>query len=303
MRVDVIKRVKQIYEENGNIMKYLRNLAQRDYNTPEDIMISYDFQAGSYNENYMKNRELYEKYHCEISSNMNRYIHKLLEKGCKTYTILEAGIGEGTTFGPVMNKLEIKPECAYGFDIAWSRIKECNDFLNSMNVLNNRFTFVADIFSIPIKDNSIDVVYTVHALEPNGGNEKSLLKELYRVASKYVILFEPAYEFANKEQRERMELHGYVKNLSGEAENLGYNVVEHRLLENPLNKMNPTAIMVIDKGMDTIEGTPLCDPISKGNMVKGASSYFSNDSLVAYPIVENIPCLNIENAILATKYL
>lgn len=202
-----------------------------------------------------------------------------------------------------MNKLEIKPECAYGFDIAWSRIKECNKFLDSMNVLDNRFTFVADIFSIPMKDNSIDIVYTAHALEPNGGNEKILLEELYRVAGKYVILFEPAYEFANEEQRGRMEFHGYVKNLSAEAEKLGYNVVEHRLLENPLNKMNPTAVMVIAKGEGTIEEDPLCDPISKGNLVKGTSSYFSEDSLVAYPVVENIPCLSIENAILATKYL
>lgn len=91
MKADIIKRVKKIYEENGNIMEYLRDSAQRDYNTPEDIMISYDFQAGSYNENYMKNRKLYEDYHCEISQNLNRYIHKIFLGGGKMWNVHDFG--------------------------------------------------------------------------------------------------------------------------------------------------------------------------------------------------------------------
>jgi ubiquinone/menaquinone biosynthesis C-methylase UbiE len=30
---------------------------------------------------------------------------------------------------------------------------------------------VADLFHIPFADNSVDVVYTSHSLEPNGGRE------------------------------------------------------------------------------------------------------------------------------------
>ena len=302
MNIEVIERIKKIYEEKGNIMEFLRGLEQRNYNTSEDIMISYDFQAGTYNKAYMNNRELYEKYHCEISENINRYIHKFFREGT-TYRILEAGIGEGTTFGPVMGKLDIQPECGYGFDISWSRVKECIKFLDKMDFLNNRFVFVGDIFSIPMKDNSVDIVYTAHALEPNGGKEKELLKELYRVAGKCVILFEPSYEFADEKQRERMEFHGYVRNLPNAARELGYDVIENRLLENSLNNMNPTAITVICKDEATLEGEVLCDPISKGNLIKGKSSYFSKDCLVAYPVIEDIPCLNLENAILATKYI
>jgi hypothetical protein len=69
--------------------------------------------------------------------------------------------------------------------------------------------------------------------------------------------------------------------------------------------MNPTAVLVIEKDTGEVcEGkTPLCDPITRGELVKGESSYFSKDSLIAYPIVEQIPCLNIDNGILATKYL
>lgn len=203
----------------------------------------------------------------------------------------------------MISKLNKQPKYKYGFDISWSRIKECNNFLNEDNLLDNTFTFVGDIFSIPLKNNSIDIVYTAHALEPNGGNEKKLLKELYRVTSKYLILFEPSYEFANDEQRKRMDYYGYIKNLSVEAKILGYNIVEHRLLTFSLNMQNPTAVIVIEKNVNTIKENPLCDPLSKGELIKGETSYFSKDSLLAYPIIEKIACLNIENGILATKYL
>ncbi|CAM5272174.1 Methyltransferase domain-containing protein OS=Lysinibacillus sphaericus OX=1421 GN=LS41612_21290 PE=4 SV=1 [Lysinibacillus sphaericus] len=66
---------------------------------------------------------------------------------------------------------------------------------------------------MPLANNSIDLVYTVHALEPNGGKELEALKELYRVASKYVVLVEPYYEGANSEAKERMDRLGYIKGI------------------------------------------------------------------------------------------
>ena len=46
---------------------------------------------------------------------------------------------------------------------------------------------MGDMFNLPITDDSIDLVYTVHALEPNGGKEKEALKELYRITKKYLM--------------------------------------------------------------------------------------------------------------------
>lgn len=64
-----------------------------------------------------------------------------------------------------------------------------------------------------------------------------------------------------------------------------------------------TEALILYKGNKTIKENPLCDPISKGEFIKGKSSYFSKDSFLAYPIVEDIPCLNMDHAILATKYI
>ena len=46
---------------------------------------------------------------------------------------------------------------------------------------------------IGLKSNSVDIIYTNHSLEPNGGREEVILKELLRVTNKYLILFEPIY--------------------------------------------------------------------------------------------------------------
>ena len=182
----MINNIKKYYDNGGNIIQYLKNIDNRTTNTLEDILISYDFQAGSYNKTYIDNLEIYQMYHESIARILNCYIP------CNSYTLCEAGVGEGTTFLSILKRLQIIPKMAYGFDISWSRIEEGLKFDKQRNngeseEIKKRL-FVGDIFDMPFGDDSIDIVYTVHALEPNGGSEESLLKELYRVASKYVIL-------------------------------------------------------------------------------------------------------------------
>ena len=55
-------------------------------------------------------------------------------------------------------------------------------------------------------DKSVDVVYTAHSLEPNGGRELEAVKELLRITSKRLILIEPSYELADKECKIRMKI-------------------------------------------------------------------------------------------------
>jgi ubiquinone/menaquinone biosynthesis C-methylase UbiE len=84
-------------------------------------------------------------------------------------SILEAGCGEATTLAGILQQLSSGGGCKLGFDISWSRCAEGLDWL-SENGVSARL-FVADLFDIPLEDQTVDVVYTSHSVEPNGGRE------------------------------------------------------------------------------------------------------------------------------------
>lgn len=114
-KLKILNRIKQVYENNGNIIEYLKDLEGRKYNSLEDILISYDFQAGSYIESYEKQPKIQDKY-CkklpETIDNIGDY-----------NSIIEVGVGEATTLGSVLQLIKNKSVLPYGFDISWSRIK------------------------------------------------------------------------------------------------------------------------------------------------------------------------------------
>lgn len=295
-KLKIINLIKDIYSKNQNIMQYLKSLDGSSNNSLEDIMISYDFQAGSYIKEYKKNNTLKQCY-CD---HLSKVINNLGEYN----SILEAGIGEATTLGPLLLLLKNKSIKCYGFDISWSRIKYARKFLEELE-LNKVNLFTGDLFSIPLKDKSIDIVYTSHSIEPNGGREKEALQELYRITNKYLILLEPSYELADDESRKRMLEHGYITNLYQSAKELGYNIVEYRLFGISSNPLNPTGIMIIQKDYEHDEciEIPLCCPITKTSISEIKNSYYSSESFLVYPIIDEIPCLLPQNAILATKFL
>lgn len=158
--------------------------------------------------------------------------------------------------------------------------------------------------SLPFADHSIDLVYTMCSLEPNGGREEQLIQELARVARKYIVMLEPSYELANQEQRHRMDLHGYVKNLPSVARNVGLEVLLTEKFPVDENPMNPTAITickVIEDNEKKIEPNPFACPITKTPMEKVGDCFYSKESMLAYPIINGVPCLTADNAVVATK--
>ncbi len=293
-KLKLLSRIQELYSEKKNISLYLRSLSKTDRNTLEDIMISYDFQAGSYTQMYKQSPSEFNLY--------NACLARTLDGLGKFTSILEVGIGEATTFGPMYQALKKKPSVCHGFDISWSRLKYARKYLKEIGV-DNCFLFVGDLFNIPMKDSSVDIVYTSHSVEPNGGREKEALQELYRVANRYLVLLEPAYEFAGESAKKRMESHGYVTKLSASAQELGYEVTDYRLFDVSLNPLNPTGIMIIKKNGHSDIPQPLCCPITKGDIKRINQVYYSKESYLAYPIIDEIPCLAPHNAVLASKFL
>ena len=289
-----IEKIKEIYSKGENIIKYLRGLDNSKQNSVEDIVISYDVQAGSYIR--LLNHEFKSKY-CNL-------LAQIIDGYQPCSSIMEAGIGEATTLGYLLKHLTKQPANILGFDISWSRLKFAQNFLREFNPNSNDISlFVANLFEIPLLDNSVDIVYTSHAIEPNGGKEKEAIQELYRVTGKYLILLEPSFEFANDAAKIRMEEHGFVKNLYATSVELGYKIIEHRLFELSANPLNPTGLIVIERS-NSVNPPDLKCPLSKTNLIKyNDSLLFSKDSLLSYPVIDQIPCLLKENSILTTHLL
>lgn len=302
----VLADVREAYRQGENIINYLKNMDGRDRNSVEDILISHDFQAGSYSAAYERNPESSRDFHREVAHILNQYIGDV-----SVCTIMEAGIGEATTMAPVLKLLNRdKIKAIYGFDISWSRIKYAERFLDKNDVRDGVYLFLGELGSMPIQDCSVDIIYTVHAIEPNEGREKEILSELYRAAGRYLILFEPLYELADNESRRRMREHGYVTNLYQSALELGYKVVKYEQLKFPLNPLNPTGVMVIKKDSVDSERNPIVDeeyvfgdPITKKALLRKGGVYYCEHSMLMYPVVEGVPCLLEDNAIIATKFM
>lgn len=290
-----LAKIKEIYAKGGNIIKYLKSLSNNEQNSLEDILISYDFQSGSYIKGYSNNPE--------FKNNYSTSLAKVIENLTDFDSIMEVGVGEATTLNTLIRKLSRIPTKILGFDISWSRLKFAKEFLADFD-MKDITLFTANLFEVPLLDNSVDIVYTSHSIEPNGGKEKEALIELYRISRKYLILLEPGFEFANDIAQKRMKEHGYITKLHTTALDLGYKIIEHRLFDYSSNPLNPTSIIVIEKESSEYNSPDLKCPISFTDLTKyNDSLLYSADSFLAYPIIDEIPCLLKENSILAMHLL
>ncbi len=164
------KELTEAYARGENITALLKGLSKIDCNTEEMIETAYDLQSGS----YVNDLNDLEKYQHKVD--YGRTIAEEILALTRPTSILEAGVGEGTTFSFVLTSLNNPKLEAHGFDISWSRIATCRHWLQK-NGQTDAFLSVASLLNLPYLDNSFDVVYTSHTIEPNGGNEKNILQE------------------------------------------------------------------------------------------------------------------------------
>jgi hypothetical protein len=168
-----------------------------------------------------------------------------------------------------------------------------------------------NLFYPPFGENAIDVVFTSHTIEPNGGKEKEAIQALYKITKKYLVLFEPFYEAASDKNKERMKRNGYVTGLKVTIAELGYKIVKYGLLDFssdglvPEKSRNPTGVIVIEKDLENsdIERPSYSCPYTQMPLTLCNDNYYlSKESLLSFPIIGNIPCLNPDNAILTTHH-
>lgn len=282
-----------------NAMEFARQAIRSEKNCSASTLVADDLQAGSYVEQVLANQEVNDHWCDQLAG----VLSPLMDERS---SLLEVGCGEATTLTGVLKGLTVTPAQALGFDISWSR---CATGLKWLKCRLRRATlFVADLFSIPLGANSVDVVYTSHSLEPNGGREEEALLELLRIAKRAVVLFEPIYELAPDEARQRMRSHGYVRNLKCTAERVGGLVTDYRLLPYSTRSTNPSGVLVIKKPVGQISNGGnageiqwIC-PFTKLPMRQFAEAFYCMESGLAYPFLGEIPLLRPEHAVLASTF-
>lgn len=300
---DVIS-ARKAYLDGENVTTFLRKQMGMEKNTPQIIELAYDIQAGTYIEFAKNNRSYLERYASEVVDILQHY-----SNGAESF--LDVGTGEMTTLTSIVNLMKKTPERIYAFDISWSRVHKGISYAReNMNIDKNRILpFVADISEIPLHDNSISVITSSHALEPNGGRLEDLMSELFRVAKDIIILFEPCYEINSDEGKRRMDELGYIKNVDGVVEKIGGTLLDKIAIENISNPLNPTACFVIYPPKNGNANTSCREKNVSGFSVPGTDFpleriddfFFSENTGLSFPIIKSIPVLKSSAGVLTSS--
>ena len=290
--------VRRLYKDGVNIIDHLRKQLGTQLNTEQLVETSYDMQAGSYVDYVEQNPEACKPYQAEVS--------RLLESFIATGdTVVDVGTGEMTTLAPVARASYHKVSHAYALDISLSRLLVGQRYVRDMlpsSIGTKIRPVVASLFRMPFADNSIDLLWTSHALEPNGGRELEALVELARVCCNRLVLFEPSYENNSAEGRQRMNRLGYIKGIPDFVARIpGLSLEQTLRIETTENPLNPTYAYVIRKATGASRAAPtLHCPLSRGPLEPRNGYFYSRHSLLAYPVIEGIPVLRVEKGISAS---
>jgi len=138
-------------------------------------------------------------------------------------------------------------------------------------------------------------------LEPNGGREHLALAELIRVARKKLVLFEPCFEKNSPAGQERMTKLGYIKGVQRAVEELGATCEEIIPIANIANPLNPTHAFIVTPPASQSSGSSFwACPATRLPMERVDDFFWSEYSMLAYPVIRGVPVLRPEAAILAS---
>ena len=300
MDVVDLQKAREVFVSNGNVTEFLKAEYGRKENSAEIIEIAYDLQTGDYVEYALKNESAVKKYCAELAQNLGEF----LSPGD---SVLDVGSGELTTLTFLSNEMAVSFNTLHACDISFSRLHHGLKFFKEHSLEGEGIDLkvhVSDMAELPFADKSLDVVISSHALEPNGGRESILLAELLRVSRKYCILFEPSYELNSPAGRDRMDKHGYIKELERHASELGADVVQVCKIEAAMNPLNPTACFVIrPSGPEIALGAEQAYTVPGTSFPLEANANFlqSGATGLVFPVLRGIPILRKKHAILASS--
>jgi uncharacterized protein YbaR (Trm112 family) len=286
--------LRKAYDAGENLMAFVRRVHGEEANDETAILCSYDLQAGTY---------VAALADPAVADRKRKIGAKLAgifaELGADV--VAEAGVGEATTLAEVI--AASRAQTFLGFDISLSRLLHAQRHLASRDVKATLFT--GALGAIPLPDDEIDLVYTFHSVEPNGGREREVLEELLRVTRHHLVLVEPSWELGSEATRANLEKYRYVKGLPATLEAMGCRVLRHERWALDANPANEAALTIVEK-RPRPEGTSvpaprLASPFSRTPLVALGGCLFSEEDGRAFPVLSGIPCLLEDNGVVATQ--
>jgi ubiquinone/menaquinone biosynthesis C-methylase UbiE len=272
--------------------KIQNELMKKNFTKLNSIRYSYDIRAGRATVKYKFRKIFFKNYINEITSHL---------KTCfpKSNSFLDCGAGDLVTTTLLYNKLAQKKFCACDFSLG--RLYYGKKFFDQYKISKNqKLTIInSQMDLLPFENNSFDTIMTFNSLEPNGGSEKKILVELFRVAKKGLFLVEPLYERSNDKQKKRMDKLGYIKNIEKIIRKLGGKIFYTKELSNQGNSNNKSTILGVrlDKKNNKPKKITLCEPKTHFKINKKNNFYYSKKSGFIYPILSDIPIFNQNNKI------
>jgi len=200
----------------------------------DKIYEMYDRQAGTYIKS-MENKDYF-----NLKMKVGEKLAHIIS-GLTPSSLLDAGTGEGTTLAATLLHMPVKPEKVLAFDVVPNRVAFAKSYLKGHNL--DVDVFAAPMSKIPLADNSVDVVTTYHALEPNGGHVMEMVAELKRVAKEWLVLVEPSYQLATQEGKNRMRRLGYAIELEQVMTDL-FDHLDWKPWWLDVNPLNPAGVWI-----------------------------------------------------------
>lgn len=279
---DLLHEANAVYDAGQNIIAHFSARDMAPLSQQDLVLVSYDLQAGSYTDSMADPAAQ------ALKSHVGERLSALF-KELGAQSVCEAGVGEATTLRFVAERA---PEISYSaFDISLSRLLYARRFMAAAGA--ESLLFSANLLEIPLVDNAADLVFTFHALEPNGGREDSIIAELARVARRYLVLVEPDYMRASDAQRARMEKHGYIRTLRQALQRIPGQIILDEPWGDDVNPLNAASLIIFEKADVTATAAELrfVSPSRKAPLIAIDGGHFCPAEGLVYPTVMTIPLL------------
>ncbi len=270
-----------------NIVEQLTKKDGADRRTA--IEIAYSLQSGSYTS--------YAKTETAIATRQEG--HDILERYLAetgAQTVLDCGAGEGTRwfdFSYPLKELTL-------LDASFHRLLYAKSNLKKVPSVAHATCIKGDMLHLPLADGCFDVVFTSHAVEPNTDEDtRQIIANLFSVARRAVIMFEPNYRDADPEMRARMEKHGYSRIIWDEAHaQPGFQCVSEGKFDVSPNPSNQTSYMVFVRE-EAIPDLPISyvSPVSRSPLTSYDAVHLDEERCFGFPIISGISCLAEEDAV------